>query len=184
MPRSSTIAKQGVTERFSDAIAKLRRPGDYVTVIRGVPRSIIMSCPDGCGETLTVNLDRRAGPAWRTYERGGKLTIYPSVWRETGCKAHFIVWKDRIIWCGPAERVEARQSDNELNERVYAQLSTQNFVHFEQIAEQLDSIPWEVYWSCHDLMRSGKAAEGKVGTFRRINVKGVGPGGGRLNILA
>jgi hypothetical protein len=172
MPRSSMIVNQGVTERFSDAIAKLRSPGDFVTVIRGVPRSIIMSCPDGCGETLTVNLDGRAGPAWRTYQRGGRLTVYPSVWRESGCKAHFIIWRDRIIWCGPNERVEARERNHALEEMVYAHISAQSFVHYEQIAEQLDQIPWEVNWSCHDLVRMGMASEGEVGTFRRIDEKG------------
>jgi hypothetical protein len=70
-------------ERYSEAVTKLHSPGDYVLVVRGLPRTIVMVCPDGCGENITINLDRRTGKAWRKFEAGGKLTIYPSVWRDT-----------------------------------------------------------------------------------------------------
>jgi hypothetical protein len=58
-----------------------------------------MRCPDGCGETLVVNLDPRAGKAWKLDMRTGKATLYPSVWRDGGCGSHFIVWRGDVLWC-------------------------------------------------------------------------------------
>jgi hypothetical protein len=85
-----------------------------VTVTRGAPRSIVILCPDGCGEVLTVNLDRRSGPAWRFFERRGTLTIYPSIWRDSGCRAHFIIWNSEILWCDGGEAEPAQCSNPEL----------------------------------------------------------------------
>ena len=73
-------------ERRHEADALTARPGDAVLVHRGRARSLVMACPDGCGERLTVNLDPEAGPAWRAYQTPRGLTLYPSVWRESGCK--------------------------------------------------------------------------------------------------
>lgn len=159
---------KGVTERFSDAVSRLQNTGDYVTVVRGVPRSLVMRCPDGCGETITVNLDKRTGPAWRTYERSGGLTIYPSIWRESGCRAHFIVWRNKILWCGPGERQNRPPSANVLIEKVYRTLPAAAFAHYENVAEDLAEIPWDVYWTCKDLVTQGRAEEGKQGMFRQL----------------
>ena len=74
----------GDAEYRDQAEANLGQPGDASLILRGRPRAIVMACPDGCGETLVVNLDGRAGKAWRFDMRGG-LTLYPSVWREGGC---------------------------------------------------------------------------------------------------
>jgi hypothetical protein len=184
MARASNVHSLGVVSRFSEATSKLRHAGDYVTVVRGVTRAIVMSCPDGCGETLTVNLDRRAGPAWRKYEKSSRLTVYPSVWRESGCRAHFIVWNDCIIWCGPSEEYPSLDSDERLAALVLSKLSTATFTHYEAIAESLDAIPWEVYWACKDLFRAGRASQGKIGTFRRIDTPNTSPPQGRIDFLA
>jgi len=106
MQRASRIVQRGSTQRYSEALPLLRLPGDLVIVVRGVPRSIVIQCPEGCGEVISLNLDRRAGPAWQRFERRGSLTIYPSVWRETGCEAHFIVWNNIILWCDRADKPE------------------------------------------------------------------------------
>ncbi len=83
-----------------------------------------MACPDGCGDTLVINLDDRAGKAWLLDERRGKLSLYPSVWREDGCRSHFILWSDYLIWIG---RFEARNDepayDAALEQRALALLS-------------------------------------------------------------
>lgn len=183
MTRASQVNFLGVVARFSEAMAKLRKPGDYVAVVRGVPRAIVMSCPDGCGETLTVNLDRRVGPAWRKYDRDGQLTVYPSVWRESGCRAHFIIWKDQILWCGSSEYSVA-EADDRLLARVFARLSSSSYVHYEVIADALDVNPWEVYWACKDLVRAGRAERGKEGTFRAKASKGPPSPKGGLDFFA
>jgi hypothetical protein len=176
MAKVTKICSMGVAPRFSNAVSELSKPGDYVLVIRGVPRSVVMLCPDGCGAILTINLDSRAGPAWRAYVRNSALTVYPSIWREEGCKSHFILWEDRVLWCGVDTTVAPRTSSDRFVSEVLAQLHPDAFVHYETIAQAIGAIPWEVSAVCQDLLRRGLALQGKVGTFRK---KLSGPGAGK-----
>src|SRR5689334_15444381 len=89
----------GIVASRDDARPLLQKAGDVVLVERGVPRSAILKCPCGCGEDLVLNLDRRLGRAWRLYRDRRGLTLYPSVWRESGCRSHFILWHDDIFMC-------------------------------------------------------------------------------------
>ena len=68
-------------------------------VERGHPRSVLFQCPCGCGDVVVINVDRAAGPAWRLRLSDGSLSLMPSVWRTTGCKSHFILWKNQVWWC-------------------------------------------------------------------------------------
>lgn len=78
--------KANVSSRAS-AGEYLKRPGDAVIVDREGPRWLILSCPCGCGTQLPLNLDRRAGPAWRIFvSRKKGVSIYPSVWRDSDCR--------------------------------------------------------------------------------------------------
>jgi hypothetical protein len=95
------IRDRGKVESRHDADALLERPGDVVMVDRGRPRSLVLSCPDGCGSVLTINLEPRSGKAWRLYRQGDSISLFPSVWRDNGCRAHFVLWHDRLLWCGP-----------------------------------------------------------------------------------
>ena len=167
MAKAVKVCSKGEVERFSEAIAKLSEPGDYATVVRGVPRSIVMRCPDGCGETITVNLDRRAGPAWRKYVRADLMTIYPSVWRESGCEAHFIVWNNKIVWCGPREEPASFAIDDQLLDQVLSILPTVGGVHYEDVAETAGLIPWDVHWVCRHLVSVGAAVQATKGYFRK-----------------
>jgi hypothetical protein len=177
------VISKGVAQRFGEAISRLQNPGDYVVVIRGVPRTIVMACPEGCGETLTVNLDRRSGPAWRKYERKGALTIFPSVWRESGCRAHFIVHNDHILWCDSYGYSEGSIDEASVAE-VFKKLPQDSFISYELLAEDLQAIPWEVLWICRRLVRQGRALDNK-NTFKRVgNDGGTLPIKGRLDILA
>lgn len=65
-------------------------------VERGVPRWAVFRCPCGCGELLTINLDRRVGPHWRLIRRKSGVSLSPSVWRTSGCHSHFILWKNQV----------------------------------------------------------------------------------------
>ena len=74
--------------------------GSAAVVVRGgQTRSVLFTCPCGCGEMLVINADGAAGPAWRVRLDQRGLTLMPSVWRTTGCESHFIVWANRIWWC-------------------------------------------------------------------------------------
>lgn len=165
MSRVYEARSLGTVEHYAEAMGKLARAGDYVLVIRGLPRSIVMSCPDGCGELIVVNLDRRSGPAWRYYNVDDRLSIYPSVWRESGCRAHFIVCRDRIYWCGIGES-SAGAIERSMKAAVLAKLDRSRAIHYEEIAGELGAIPWEVCWACYALVRDHAAVEVRQGHFQ------------------
>lgn len=88
-------------ETQGDARAALAgRPDALVVVRRHWTRAVLFNCPDGCGDVLVINVDPSAGQAWRLREdEGGGITLMPSVWRSSGCYAHFILWRSRVWWC-------------------------------------------------------------------------------------
>jgi len=167
MRSADAVCNLGMATRYSEAIERLKQPGDYVLVVRGTPRGIVMSCPDGCGEHVIINLDRYGGPAWRRYTSGGKLSIYPSVWRESGCRAHFIIVRDRIYWCGSDGASSPAQVEKSLVFAVLEHLNHVTPLHYDTIAASLGAIPWEVVWACAALERAGLASEPKRGYFIR-----------------
>lgn len=158
----------------ADASAYLKKPGDAVIVVRQAPRWLIMLCPCGCGSDLPVNLDRRAGPAWRLYDTPDGTSVYPSVWRDTDCKSHFIIWRGKILLFGPRGDDwwldEEDLSEAELVDRVLKSLSVRE-QSIEEISDQISgSVPWDVLRCCRKLCRKGKAIEGlgqSTGRFRR-----------------
>lgn len=165
--RAKRIFLKGQVEHRHEANPFLAEPGATALVFRGVARSVAMACPDGCGEQLTINLDRRTGPAWRYYIDGADFSLFPSVWRETGCKSHFIVWRSKIFWCDWQDELDVPMK--ELIERVEAAL-TDTFVSFVDIADQLDAVPWAVLSACNQLTSHGVADRGArqlQGQFRR-----------------
>lgn len=154
---ANRVLFQGEVSHRNDADVLLKKPGAVALVYRGVARSIAMACPDGCGETLTINLDDRAGPAWRLYRGSAGISLFPSVWRETGCKAHFIIWRSKIYWCN-RDAFESPTAD--VLERTLAHLNDE-FVSFSVIADQLSLIPWEVLAACDHLVSRGLAERGR-----------------------
>lgn len=148
---------RGTVERHSEALALLEQPGDFVLVDRGVPRLLVIACPDGCGDVVPVNLDERAAKAWRLYQRAERTTLYPSVWRDEGCEAHFVLWNDIIYWSGLDDGES--QSSSDLN-AVHRRLRADEFQSPFQIALDLDEIPWAVAQACQELVRDRKAEEG------------------------
>lgn len=166
-PRANLINFRGTVQERHLADELLDQPGATVLVHRGVLRSLVMACPDGCGEVLTVNLDSRGGPAWRLFERAGKLSLYPSVWKATGCESHFILWRSQIHWCN--EHRPLGYTDLELDE-VLARLPSK-FIPYEELALRLDAVPWDVLAACHQLVARGDAQRGRgdeAFSFRRI----------------
>jgi hypothetical protein len=57
-----------------------------------------MKCPCGCKETIFLNLDKSTSPSWRLNNQGKGPSLYPSVWRQKGCQAHFCIIKGKIKW--------------------------------------------------------------------------------------
>lgn len=165
--KSNAIKLRQQVEHRHEAEQLLTEAGETVLVYRGVARSLAMACPDGCGEQLTINVDPRAGKAWRYYLKAGRLSVFPSVWRTTGCKSHFIVWQSRIYWCDEGEDFE--DATDALIGQVQQQLS-ERWDAFADVAERLGEVPWAVLSALRALKRMGKAREGSgdlAGYFRK-----------------
>ena len=165
-----TVANRG------EASAHLKAAGDAVLVERGRPRLLLLSCPCGCGEEFPINLDERSGPAWRLYRNARTgISLFPSVWRESGCRSHYIIWRNAILLFGQNEEEfdTVTQGDElaVLSEAVLGQLSTTALTPFAEIAEGLNSVPWDVLMACRRLVRAGLAREGagkQRGAFGRV----------------
>jgi hypothetical protein len=166
MKNEKKLKLQGEVSSRTDAANLLKAPGDAVVITRGVPRLLLLVCPCGCGEQLPINLDQRAGPAWRIYRaRNGAVTLYPSVWRESGCDSHFIIWRDQILLFGTNEDEfdDSQQADENspTREAVLEHLPADGLISFFNVAEALDAIPWDVLKICRRLVRAGAAWEGR-----------------------
>lgn len=155
--RAKSLNFRGLVEHRHEADDRLAAPGHAVVVHRGVDRSLVLRCPDGCGETLTINLDRRSGPAWQVYVEDAAVSLYPSVWRNTGCKSHFIIWRSRIYWCDWDDPF--LQTGEEFEQRVLAAL-TAHWQPYAAVAERLSVVPWAVLSACLTLERRGLLQRG------------------------
>ncbi|WP_443069350.1 DUF6527 family protein [Sulfitobacter sp. EhC04] len=59
-----------------------------------------MRCPCGCGDDLEVMLLSEVKPNWSLKTKDeDPPTLRPSVWRKTGCMAHFWLRNGHIHWC-------------------------------------------------------------------------------------
>lgn len=59
----------------------------------------VFKCPCGCDAVIQLNLLSAADPNWRfKIDKQDRISIFPSVWRNTGCKSHFTLRKGKIFW--------------------------------------------------------------------------------------
>lgn len=84
-------------DEFPDALERLTiylaGEGDHLW-------AAAMICPCGCGESIDLNLLGQIHPSWRVQEHeDGLVSLAPSVWRQKGCRSHFLVQHGRITWC-------------------------------------------------------------------------------------
>jgi hypothetical protein len=165
--KGKSVLWKGVLVSRSDATPLLLNAGDTCLIERGYPRLIIMRCPCLCGEDIVVNVDPRAGKAWRFRQPGPRITIFPSVVRDTGCQSHFIVQRGAIWWTNDVWEYE----DAEIDAGVVIDLCAYNsFISAEEISEKLDVDPWSVFRLCRRLVSRGHLIEGpspRSGRFAR-----------------
>lgn len=153
----------GDAEYRDQAEAALNAPGDASIVFRARPRSIIMACPDGCGETLVINLDSRADKAWRFDMRGEGLTLFPSVWREGGCGSHFIVWRGHILWCDRFEKGNREPIYNPgIEQAVLHAMDEVQPRSAVELADAIDELVWDVNRVASRLVGRGFARSRKI----------------------
>lgn len=178
MMRVPKLKLKRVVQSRGEASGFLQSPGDAVLIERGRPRWLLLACPCGCGDELPINLDSRAGAAWRLY-KNAKLgvSVYPSVWRDTGCGSHFIIWRDSIILFAQYDedlRLPGRAETAALSEAVRERLPATGSVSFVDVADSLGEVPWDVLDACRLLVRNGIAREGtgkQRGTFSRGSIR-------------
>jgi len=176
MKSASVLKFKGTVPTRGEASAHLQAPGDAVLIERERPRLLLLSCPCGCGELFPINLDERAGPAWRLYRNSKTgLTLYPSVWRESGCCSHYIIWRNKIFLFSQDDHEwdDFSPEDGTMPsaEAVLGQLPSAGFVSFWQLADRLNAVPWDVLRICRRLVRRDLAREGKGadrGYFRHV----------------
>ncbi len=105
-----------VVVKDQTAAGEALQPGRLIVVNRGRPRWLKFHCPCGCGDVVSLNLDPRAGPRWSLTVRGSRVTVRPSIWRETGCGSHFIIWESRVEFF--RSRAGLAESDADLKTRL------------------------------------------------------------------
>jgi Family of unknown function (DUF6527) len=169
--KAETFSIVGTAGRYSEAAMLIKKPGDCAVVERtGVRRQILISCPDGCGETLSINLDPASGPAWHLYFRRGRWSLFPSIDRPTGCLSHFILWGGQITWCEP-DTYGTEPDTPDIGGRILEVISPGTILSFVAIADQIDEVPWDVLRCCRRLVRGGLLTEGlgrRRGVFERL----------------
>lgn len=171
--RVNAINDRGSVETQGDVRSRINKPGDIVAIQRGRLRSLVMICPCGCGDNIILNMDTRVGPAWRLYQNSKGLTVFPSVWRESGCQSHFIIWNNKIYWCDYDSLWDDYIDDTNLDAKVLGTLSVGGLIHYKDLAEILNEIPWSVLHSCRRLEKKGVVREGKgnsKGYFQRVGI--------------
>jgi hypothetical protein len=157
------LTVKAVVESRADIGAQLVKPGDAILIIRDQPRWLIIRCPCGCGEDIPINLDRRAGKAWRYYERGGRgATVFPSVWRDSGCESHFIIWGGHILLLDDhlEDETWSPADIGDLAQRVHASWPAGGLTPYLDVADRMGEIPWDVLEVCRQLTREGVLVEG------------------------
>lgn len=166
---------RGTVETRMEATPLLEQPGDAVLIQRGPPRWLLLMCPCGCGEIFPINLDHRAGSAWRLFGSPATgFSVFPSIWMGSGCRSHYIVWRNRILLLGRYDNfMEYPPHVDEfgyLLNAVIQALPTNCFRSYEEIADELGEIPWDVLVVCRRLVREGRVTEGggeAQGSFAR-----------------
>ncbi len=57
-----------------------------------------MLCPCGCGANIRLSLIQEDSPSWSISINKDLISVYPSVWRNRGCRSHFFVRSGKIKW--------------------------------------------------------------------------------------
>lgn len=67
--------------------------------------SVGFYCPCGCGDVIELLLLPNLDPHWTlSVDTLGRPSLYPSVWRTTGCKSHFWLKNGRPVWANSTLR--------------------------------------------------------------------------------
>ena len=89
-----------ISVRVEDLPDKMQRSRVYVAGEGEHVWAAAMLCPCGCDDRIELNLLPQVRPRWEIQEHDdGTVSLHPSVWRQKGCKSHFVLNHGRIRWC-------------------------------------------------------------------------------------
>ena len=161
---AKSVRFQGQVSTMSETTGLIPQPGDYVIVFRGYARWVVLRCPSGCGEEVLINIDRRTGAAWRLYTEKRGMSLYPSVIRDTGCHSHFVIWDNRIFWYGSDDTdipwAWGKLVSDDQRSLIREIVTASQPIHYTEIADKLNEVPWDVLTACRVLRREGVLTEG------------------------
>ncbi|MFZ5480849.1 MAG: DUF6527 family protein [Myxococcota bacterium] len=163
--RTVAVPIVGSANSVGSARVALKNAGDVALVEKGRVRWVIMRCPCGCGDDVFINVDPEQGPSWRLRRDEAGITLFPSVWRDSGCGSHYIVRKGRAyLFTSSEHRLDWDQPEEATLEKVLGMLSDRE-VDFLTISEHAGIDPWEALAVCRVLVERGRVTEG-VGVLR------------------
>ena len=85
--------------RFLDDVPKKIYPKViYIIGHKTNPWLLLFFCPCGCEQKIQLNLLEESSPCWRYSLYKKQITIRPSIWRDIGCKSHFIIKNGNVQW--------------------------------------------------------------------------------------
>lgn len=89
-----------IVKFIDDLPLNLENNSIYIVGDIGFIWMIAFKCPCNCGEIIQLNLLPDAFPQWSmSLDKKNRISLYPSIWRKTGCKSHFLVKRGKIFWC-------------------------------------------------------------------------------------
>lgn len=63
------------------------------------PELLVLKCPCGCNQDIMLNLLKDTKPKWDfDFTSKDEINIYPSIWRNIGCKSHFFIKEGNVDW--------------------------------------------------------------------------------------
>jgi hypothetical protein len=71
-----------------------------------------------------------------------------------------VIWDDRIFWLDDDWWLEDADF-GELGERIFPLVPPDKFIHFRELAEHVEEVPWSVLRACKSMVRQGRLIEGK-----------------------
>lgn len=98
--RKFEVAKPKYQVKYAEDVPGAISGTDIFIIQDGNEAELLaFKCPCGCGADILLNLLKDASPKWSyKIDNMGKIYISPSVWRSVGCKSHFFLKEDKIIW--------------------------------------------------------------------------------------
>ncbi|MEE9914019.1 MAG: hypothetical protein K4571_20090 [Deltaproteobacteria bacterium] len=74
---------------------------DFIIVVdRGKFYWALFRCPCGCGNVISLSLQKNHNPSWTVRKTpAGRPTVHPSIWQNKGCCSHFWIKDGRVYWC-------------------------------------------------------------------------------------